>query len=77
MTSRGAFMGRFPAAIGLAARNPPRRPSGDASAARCPGTCFVADEAPPPGVVRNANSWYGVTNQRGHPGNGIEFPRTG
>ncbi len=47
------------------------------SAARYPGTCFVSDEAPPPGVVRNAYFWYGFTNQRGHPGNGMEFPRTG
>ncbi len=61
----------------VAERIPPRRPSRDGSAARCPGTCFVSDEAPPPGVVRNANSWYGFTNQRGHPGNGMEFPRTG
>ena len=72
----GAFTGGRPLGA-VAARNPPRRPSGDGSAARCPGTCFVADEAPPPGVVRNANSWYGFTNQRGHPGNGMEFLRTG
>ncbi len=33
----------------VAARNPPRRPSGDGGAARCIGSCPVTDGAPSPG----------------------------
>ncbi len=61
----------------VAARNPPRRPAGGGGVARCIGSCPVTDLAPPPGVARKAVFWYGFTNQRGHPGNDVEFPRTG